>query len=322
MKVKKASRTIIIMLSFLFLFSACSLFESDKEKADRFVQLGMEAQKENKTDEAIIQFKNALQKDPLHPVAHYRLGGIYFKADKPQLAAMELNLAVSQDSGMTKAKQLLAKLYFRYGAYDRAIPLLKELAEGEKPDLETVLMLGNALVNTDEGAEAKAVLEKAEKAHPDNVEVKISLARALLLIDQPKQARKMMEKAASLKPKDISIQVLLARFYENTGLYDVAQDKLLAIKKTFPKNPVAYLALARFYLRRNRLSDSEKALQEAIATGLKDKSLYHALGLIQHKKKDYPAALKSFKSAVSTSPDDQKSLILLARLLYLFEGLP
>ena len=299
------------MSSFLFLFG-CSLFESDKEKADRFVQLGMEAQKENKTDEAIIQFKNALQKDPLHSGAHYALGEIYFKADKPQLAAMELNLAISQDSKMTKAKQLLSKLYFRYGAYDRSIPLLKELAEGKKPDLETVLMLGNALVNTDKGAEAKAVLEKAEKAHPENVEVKISLARALLLMDQKEQARKTMENAASLKPKDISIQVLLARFYENTGLYDAAQDKLLAIKKDFPKNPVAYLALARFYLRRNRLSDSEKALQEAIGTGLKDKNLYHALGLIQHKKKDYQAALKSFQAAVAASHDDQKSLILLA----------
>jgi tetratricopeptide (TPR) repeat protein len=151
MKLKVAPRILVTVLSFLFLFSACSLFESDKEKADRFVQLGMEAQKENKTDEAIIQFKNALQKDPLHSVAHYALGEIYFKADKPQLAAMELNLAINQDSKMTKAKQLLAKLYFRYGAYDRAIPLLKELAEGEKPDLETILMLGNALVNTEKG---------------------------------------------------------------------------------------------------------------------------------------------------------------------------
>jgi Flp pilus assembly protein TadD len=144
------------------------------------------------------------------------------------------------------------------------------------------------------------------------VEVKISLARALLLMDQPEQARKMMEKAASLKPKDISIQVLLARFYENTGAYDAARDKLVSIKKAFPKNPVAYLALARFYLRRNRLDDSEKTLQEALSTGLKDKNLYHALGLIQHKKKEFQAALKSFKAAVSASPDDQKSLILLA----------
>ena len=312
MKVKRAFRTIMTVLSLLFFLSGCSLFESDKEKAERFVQLGMAAQKEKKTDDAILQFKNALQKDPLHPIAHYALGEIYFKAEKPQLAAMELSLAISQDSELIKAKQLLSELYFRYGAYDKAIPLLKELAEKNTPNLETVLMLGNALVNTGQGAEAKAVLEKAEKANPDNVEVKISLARALLLMSRPEEARKMMEKAASLKPKDISIQVLLARFYENAELYDLAQNKLLAIKNSFPKNPVTYLSLARFYLRRNRLSDAEKALDEAIDMGLKDKDLYHALGLIQHKKKEYQAALNSFNTAVTTFPDDQKSLILLA----------
>ena len=134
MKLCVASRTIMTTLSLLFLFSACSLFESDKEKADRFVRLGMEAQKENKTDEAIIQFKNALQKDPLHSGAHYALGKIYLEIDKPQLAAMELNLAISQNSKMTEAKLLPRQTLISATApMTGPFPCSKELAEEGKP---------------------------------------------------------------------------------------------------------------------------------------------------------------------------------------------
>jgi cytochrome c-type biogenesis protein CcmH/NrfG len=91
--VKKTSCVNILILLFLipslFLTFSCSLFESDEEKAERHYQAGMQAIEEKKTDAAVIHFRNAVQKNPYHAEAHYRLGTLYIRSKQPHLAEGE-----------------------------------------------------------------------------------------------------------------------------------------------------------------------------------------------------------------------------------------
>ena len=87
--------------------------EGDKEKADKFYQLGIKALEEQRSDEAIIQFKNAVQKNHSHAKAHYQLGSLYAKSKQLILAARELNLAIKHDPELNEARRMLAMIFFR-----------------------------------------------------------------------------------------------------------------------------------------------------------------------------------------------------------------
>lgn len=64
---RKTSPGILILfliLPCLLLYIGCSSEEGDKKKAEKFYQLGLKAAEDQKVEEAIIQFKNAIQKKP------------------------------------------------------------------------------------------------------------------------------------------------------------------------------------------------------------------------------------------------------------------
>lgn len=295
-----------------FTLMGCTLFESDRDKAQRFYELGLKALEQGKTEEALLQFRNAIQKNPYHAKAHYELGSLYAQTDKVQLAAMELNLALTQDPDFIEAAELLAKLYFQYGAYSEAIPHLQRLLEQDRKELEIYLLLGNAFVNTGKAQEAQKTLKEAEGAYPMSTDVRVSMARALLLENRVEEARRNMEEAIALEPESVSLRVLLSRFYENIGLYDEAEETLLTVKQQFADAQEGYLALARFYMNVGRLQEAERVMNQALANGLQEPDIFHTLGLIQHREKDFQKALASFQEAAGRFPDDQRSLILLA----------
>ncbi|MDD5722214.1 MAG: tetratricopeptide repeat protein [Syntrophales bacterium] len=314
MKRTKFLRILIsfFVLSCVLLGAGCSLFESDEEKGEGYYQSGLKALEEQKTDAAMIHFRNAVQKSPYHARAHYQLGSLYIGSKQAHLAESELKSAIKYNPDLNEAKKTLALLYFQNRAYSLAIPLYNQLIESVGADLETLLMLGTALINTGKVDDAKKVLSEAVTTYPDNPSAKINMARVLLLEKQPGEAQKMMEAAAAINSEDIFTRLSLAQFYEGMRLHDLAESTFLDIKRDFPEKPVSYLALARFYLRNNRLNASETLLKEATGRGLKYPELFQALAVVQHRQKNHSAAIQSFKDAIAISPEDQKSSILLA----------
>lgn len=237
-------------------------------------------------------------------------------------AVNELNLAIKSDPKLIDAKRRLLLLYFQYRAYAQAIPLAQDLIKSEGEDLESLLILGNSLIYTDEMDEGKKILQKAVNKYPDNPNPKVSLARVLLADNQSEEARKLIEAAAAINPEDIIAQLVLASFYERMELYEPADKTMKKLKIDFPENRISYLAPARFYLRRNRVKDAETLLLEAIDKNIKDHEIYRSLALAQHRQRNFPAALDSFKEAVAISPDDQRSSILLADYYIFLRQIP
>jgi len=322
MNAKSCLGLVVVVMSCLFLAVGCSSEERDREKAEKFYELGLKAVEEGKTEEAMIQFKNAVQKDPAHARAHYQLGQLHRTADELNAAVGEFNLAIQMDPRFDEAKKTLLSLYFRYRAYAQATDLARDMIETGGEDLETLLILGNSLVSTDEREEGRQVLEMAVADYPANPNPKVSLARVLLGDNERGRAQELMEAAANLNPEDMPAQLLLGWFYERIERFDLADRTMSGIRSGFPGNRAAYLAPARFYMRRNRLEDSETLLNEAIEADMGDHTIYQALALTQHRKRDFPAALENFKEAVAVSPDDQRSAMLLADYYIFLQQLP
>jgi len=308
----------------LLLMSGCGILESSQEKAERFYQSGMAAVEAGKNEEAFIHFQNALQKDPYHAKAHYRLGNLYVLKNELYPAVRELSTAVRQDPNFKEPRQALAMLSYQNEAYDQTVSFCRELIEKWGNDLETLLLWGDSLLRLNKSAEAREVLEKAVSAFPADPKVKILFAQALLREKAQENALREMRAAAALAPKDITVQISLARFYETINKLEDAEKKFLEICNAFPGEPNGFLTTAQFYLRRQRLDQAEAVIEKALGSNLRDPRLYQTAAQVHHTRKNYDKALNSLKSAVSASNESQaiRSSMLLADYYIFLKRIP
>nr|HOP31411.1 tetratricopeptide repeat protein [Spirochaetota bacterium]HPQ29734.1 tetratricopeptide repeat protein [Desulfobacteraceae bacterium] len=303
---------ILITFPFASLISGCSLPEDNKEKAEKYYKSGIEAVEQQKYDEAIIHFKNAIQRNDHHAKAHFQLGSLYIKSEQIYLGLRHVKLAIKYDPTLSEAKRMLGLIFYQSRNYEQTIPLFSQIVEGTGAYLEDFLILGNSLSNTGKLEDAKKIFQRATDEYPGDARPKTGMVGVLLLDNRKEEARKLMEKAAAADRDDINIQILLARLYEKIGLFSLAENQLDQILQKFPDDPSSYLASARYYLRSNKLKKSHELLTQASKKGLKNTQILQILAFIEHKQEHFEAALNSLKSAVALAPDDQKSLILLA----------
>jgi len=97
------------------------------------------------TEEAVVEYKKALELDPRNALIHLNLALCYLRQNDASRATLELNLAVKYDAEAIEPHAVLALLYFSQG----------------KPELATV--------------EYELALQNASKIEPKNIDVYKSL---------------------------------------------------------------------------------------------------------------------------------------------------
>ena len=129
MDIKMALRVIttLFLVPYLFLHLGCSLMEGDEEKAERFYQAGIKALGEELLDEAVIQFRNSIQRNPSHAKAHYQLGRLYLKLNQDYQAITQMSLAVKHAPDFHEARRALAMAQFHNRNFSEAATEFKEL---------------------------------------------------------------------------------------------------------------------------------------------------------------------------------------------------
>ncbi|MDM8543859.1 tetratricopeptide repeat protein [Desulfococcaceae bacterium HSG9] len=342
--------TLVFILAFFLLCGGCDK-ETNTQAAERYFQAGLKSLEAEKPDDAVIQFKNAVQKNPKHAKAHLQLGKIYAQqsdtAAKIKMAARQFSEAIKSDIDLNEARKELAVLCFRNKSYKIAIPLCQELIERKADDAEVLLILGNSLAYVGKLIEAVDILQKAVNKAPDNPRAKISLALALFADNQPENARKMMESGAASVPEDVTAQLFLAQLYSKLKLFTEAETKFKLIINRFPDTIAPYHLLARFYwsqrqandleiffkhlikqfpdraepyrilshnyFMRRQFDEAEAVLAQAVNDQkIKTINLYSDMARQYHQRKQFNKALQSYITAAEQFPDTRKNWAILA----------
>jgi Tfp pilus assembly protein PilF len=148
---------------------------------------------------AIIQLKNALQKNPDDAEARLLLGTVYNEAGDPQSAEKELRRA--QDLRMSPAKVLpqLGQTLLVQGKFEQVLDETKQFAGAQAP-AEILSLRGNAYLALGKAKEAKAAFEQALQNQPDAPEALIGLAKHALTEGNIEAASSLSEQAVSKNP--------------------------------------------------------------------------------------------------------------------------
>jgi tetratricopeptide (TPR) repeat protein len=175
-----------------------------------------------KTAEAIIEYRNAIDKDP-------RAGDVRVKLADAYLA---------QGDG---AKAI--------GEYVRAADVL--------PDATVQLKAGKLLLLARRFDDAKVRAEKALAAEPKNVEAQILLANALAGLKDLDGAVKELEEAIQLQPDRSATFANLGELELGRGRRDAAEAAFKRAVELAPATAASHLALGSFYWASAQLAGAE-----------------------------------------------------------------
>ncbi len=227
------------------------------ESGDRYVAAG-------KTAEAIVEYRNAIQADPRDGELRLKLADLYSKTGNLALAAGEFvgaaDILLDRPDVQVKAGNLL----LLGGRFDDAkVRAEKGLAVAPR-DVESQILLANALAGLKDLSAAVAEIEEAIRLQPDRSATYANLGVFELNRGHNDAAERAFTKATELDPRSAPALLALANFYWVTGRPKNVEAALLRAVTIQPDNLLVLRAMAGFAMTQNKPADAEQHLKKIL----------------------------------------------------------
>lgn len=216
---------------------------------------------EQKYNEAVVQYRNALQQDAKFAEARLKLAQTYEKLNDPRNAFREYVRAAdllpdNVEAQLKSAAFLLASRQFE----DAKARAVKALAKDPK-NVDAQVILGNALAGLKNFDEAVTELEEAVRLDPNSAVAYASLGAAQASTGSKQEAEAAFRKAVETNPNLSAAHLALAQFLWSSGRPKEAESSLLKAAELDPGNSLAHRALAAFYIGTRRPAEAEPHLK-------------------------------------------------------------
>jgi len=227
-----------------------------EKDAERFETVGVTRIEDANNSAAKRETSSASAREHLEAGRAYLLEGRYNEA------VSELSLAVSLDSKLTEAHNLLGVAYDKKGFGDRAKESFERAVKLEE-DADTLNNLGFSFYQNGNYRAAVDRLKRAAKLAPGDERILNNLGLAYCRLGKVDEAFKAFSRATGPLTGNLNTAKMLERF----GRDDDAIRYYEAARQIDPMNTIALRRLSDLYQRVGRMTESESA-RSALALAL------------------------------------------------------
>lgn len=200
-------------------------------------------------DQAITEYRQAVEIQPKEPGTRYNLGQAYFKKGIVEAAEAEYKNALQLNPDYLPAHSNLGYLYLLTGKLDAAIGEYRAVLAENPACIEALHILGSALLLKGEPSPSAISVGTKDESNPD-----------LNVINEPRQADRLIEEAAVLCKKALSLSSNLPEVHNTLGVayayqqrFNEAEAEFLEALEIKPEYPEAHYNLALFYYINGRM---------------------------------------------------------------------
>jgi tetratricopeptide (TPR) repeat protein len=229
----------------------------------KFAKSGDEYAAQGKIPEAIVEYRNALEKDPRAGDVRVKLADAYLKRGDAANAVQEYVRAadVLPDAKVQlKAGGLLLMAH----RFDDAKVRAEKVLAGDPKNVDAQILLANSLAGLKNLDGAVSQLEEAIQLNPDRSATYTNLGALELGRGRRDEAEKAFRRAVELAPKSASAHLALGSFFWATGRLDAAEQELTGALAVEPDNVLAHRSAAMFYIATNRRDRAEPHLRRVL----------------------------------------------------------
>lgn len=262
------------------------------------VNLGNVYLEQERFEEALDQYGQALRINPRNAYALANLGRLRLREGKPAEALPWLDRALAEDPGLPIANSQkgvalcllgdlpgaadflgralrrqprdpdtlcnLAAIRVRQGRTDEARDLYRRALESDPGRAPAHASLGTLLLFAGDARQAVAHLETAVRLEPRNADTRFALGQAFLLTGRLPEAAAELRAGLGLNPADAKAWYNLGLILHAGGDAAGAADALEAATHLDPGNAAAQNALGAAYLALGREKDAESRFRETL----------------------------------------------------------
>jgi len=308
---KKALIGLLIML--LALQNACTPKE---ESAQRYLEEGKVLLEQGKTEQARVQFQNAVQRNPKLADAYYNIALLDEKKQDWKGLFNNLIEAVSIDDNHVEAHFKLGLAYLAAHQLDKAADEASALERLKPGGSNTLALRGDVLFAQGKKAEGIESVRQGMEVEPSNYDIAVMLSSLYLADGNHAKALATLNRAIGLHPQDTGLRLLKIQVQVNSKDYDSAIANYNVLIEENPDKKVFSYGLVQLLINIGRTEQAEAVLREIINKYPNDTDAKLALvGFIGHR--DESEAEKTLTKFTAENPDD---IPLLSHLAGFYAG--
>ncbi len=305
------ARLLVVLLALTAV--AC---QNDAERAAEHSERGTALLKDEKWDEAVIEYKNATKLAPNDAAAHYGLAKAYLGKKEARNAYWELEETVRLDPNDVQARidhgEFL--LFGRNEEFEKAVASGDAIIAADAKRWEGYALKGRALSALARHEEAGEVFRQGVEIAPDQPAVVLLWANHLKQQGKLADAELAYKKLAELAP-GFGTMAALGGFYAGIdgrdGDAETAYRAALGAAK--PEEGVfATTVLANFLASRGRAPEAEQVLKDAIANAPDSTDLIYALAAFYTQQDRGDEADRMIEQATTAQPDKPEPWLVLS----------
>lgn len=261
---------------------------------------------------AVVEARNALQKNPKNTEARILLATIYLDAGGGKQAQNELEIALQRGANVAQTKLPMARAYLLQGNYDGAAKEAAITLSTIGSDRARLMEVeGRARMGMRQFERGCAKFEEAIAADATLVDAYWGNATCAVAKSDNDKARSIINAAIKVKPD-------LAKSWVLLGDIDRIDRKLDAAEKDYThalelkKNDIdALLGRALIYAESKRLKEAEADIKVVDTVYKGHPIATYITGLIRFRQGRYPEAKTAFETTLTTAPTHFPSILWL-----------
>lgn len=252
-----------VLVLTVFVAVSCS------KDARQYYESGNKYYGQQKFREAVVEYRNAIQKDPRFGDARLKLAESYVKLNDHRNAYEQYVRAADLLPNNIDAQLKAGTYLFLAQKYQDATARADAVLKKDPKNVDALILKGDAAAMLQDLDGAVQQIEEAIQIDPGESRAYTDLGVVQNQKGNTQAAEQAFKQAVQVDPKSVAAQLALANFYLQTGRRTETEETLKAAHSIEPKNPLPNRALAMFYLSSNRAGEAEPYLK-AIADSTKD----------------------------------------------------
>jgi cellulose synthase operon protein C len=303
---------------------------------------------------AIIQLRNARQKEPNNAEVRFLLGKAFLDSADPAGAEVELRKALDLQYPADAVLPLIAQSLIARGEYKKlaaefANPPISDpkaradiqttvaiaaLAQGDIKQAQELLKAAleanpsfarahvaraKLVLRGNDLAAAVAALDAALGFAPNDPEAAVMKAELLAAQRKTDEALRLLEQTAAANPRELQVRYTLVTMLVSSGQVDKALPTLESMKKDAPTHFLTHYSDALVLLAKGDAAKSRERTQTMLATRPDHLQTLFLAALADYQLKNYPAAEDALQTIIARAPNDPIPRRILAAI-YLRSG--
>lgn len=306
-------RSFIIPVFLLIgLLNGCN--SDSEEKMTAHYQKGIAYAEDGNYSSAVIEFRNAVQIDPMFADARYQLGIAYMQTQQPGNALNELERAASLNPENTDALIKVAEIYALVGNLKESREALDKIFKVDQAFSDAYALLAQIELTEGNQSAANEAIDHALALNPNENRYTLIYSRVLSEAGKLEEAEAALKQAVRDDPSARNLKLLIA-FYTNRGNGD-AEEVILPLLEKSPDASQLHLDMASFFMRRGALEKAESYILAAIEENPQSPELKIHLGNFYRRFHMTDRAEKAFRDAAEIADDPVDANAFLADLYF------